>query len=244
MRALLLVLLLVAAAQSELVRFTLVAQEAFSAPDGFVRLVRTFNGSVPGPVLRARVGDTLQVTVLNFLPDATSVHWHGVDQRDLSVYSDGVPMLTQYPIPPGGSFVYFFSLLNEGTMWYHSHSGTQRVDGMAGALIIEEKKGEKNPYSDDYESEAIIFLSDWYREWSDDLFNLMVGKDRIFPTEITAITFNGKAQSNCSGIDPKKCDPNRPLDIIQMPASGKRIRLRIISGTANSLLRFAIDGHK
>ncbi len=225
----------------DVVFFTLLAQESFLAPDGFLRKTRTFNGTIPGPELHVNIGDQVIVSVLNELPVATSVHWHGIDQVGQGVYSDGVPMLTQWPIAPGEKFVYNFTVRNAGTMWYHSHSGTQRVDGMAGALVVHDHKNDL--YRGKYDSDYVVFLSDWYREWSDDLFELMVGSQHIFPTAITAITFNGKAQSNCSGISPDRCNPNRPLEVFDAPALGRSMRLRLISGTANSLLRFSIDGH-
>ena len=66
------------------------------APDGFARKVRAFNGQIPGPVIRGKKGDRFIITVVNNLPDSSSVHWHGVEQQGLGVYADGVPMLTQW----------------------------------------------------------------------------------------------------------------------------------------------------
>ena len=67
---------------------------------------------VPGPLLRARAGDLLRVTVDNQLPVETSVHWHGLALRN---DMDGVPHLTQDPIPAGGSFDYEFTAPDPGT---------------------------------------------------------------------------------------------------------------------------------
>lgn len=96
-----------------------------------------FNGSVPGPEIRARRGERLRVVVRNELDEDTTVHWHGIR---LPNDMDGVPNLTQNPIGPGESFVYEFDLLDAGTFWYHPHqrSFEQVGRGLSGALIVEE----------------------------------------------------------------------------------------------------------
>src|SRR5438128_2704562 len=77
-----------------------------------------YNGQIPGPELRATEGDTVRVTVTNQLQEATTVHWHGVD---VPSSMDGVPDLSQTPIPAGGTFTYQFVATPAGTKWYHSH---------------------------------------------------------------------------------------------------------------------------
>jgi FtsP/CotA-like multicopper oxidase with cupredoxin domain len=95
-----------------------------------------YNGQVPGPELRVTEGDTVRVTVTNTLDEPTTIHWHGVE---VPATMDGVPGLSQDPIPPGGTFVYEFIATPSGTRWYHSHFDevTQPGNGLAGALIIE-----------------------------------------------------------------------------------------------------------
>lgn len=99
--------------------------------------VTAFNDQVPGPTLRVKQGERVKVRVLNELDEATTIHWHGIriDNR-----MDGVPGLTQEPIPPGGSFDYDFVAPDAGTYWYHSHlTAHEQVDrGLYGALIVEE----------------------------------------------------------------------------------------------------------
>jgi FtsP/CotA-like multicopper oxidase with cupredoxin domain len=88
---------------------------------GGVRLrTWTYNGQVPGKEIRIRKGDTLRVALTNKLPADTSIHWHG-----LAIVNDmdGVPPLTQSPIPAGGDFTYEFTVPDAGTYWYHSHVG-------------------------------------------------------------------------------------------------------------------------
>lgn len=100
--------------------------------------VWSYGGSVPGPELRARQGERLRVVVENALPQATTVHWHGIR---LPNAMDGVPHLTQAPIAPGERFVYEFDLPDAGTFWYHPHhrSHEQVARGLVGALIVEER---------------------------------------------------------------------------------------------------------
>jgi FtsP/CotA-like multicopper oxidase with cupredoxin domain len=102
----------------------------------------TYNGTVPGPVLRARQGDRLRVVAENALEEATTVHWHGIR---LPNAMDGVPFITQRPIEPGASFTYEFPLPDAGTFFYHPHqrSYEQVGRGLAGALIVQEREPPK-----------------------------------------------------------------------------------------------------
>lgn len=100
--------------------------------------VWAYNGRVPGPVLRVRQGERLQVEVINDLSEETTVHWHGLR---LPNAMDGVPHVTQPPIAAaGGRFRYEFACPDAGTFWYHPHlRGNVQVEmGLAGALIVEE----------------------------------------------------------------------------------------------------------
>jgi FtsP/CotA-like multicopper oxidase with cupredoxin domain len=109
-------------------------------PEGPATSVWTYNGTVPGPVIRARQGERLTVEVENHLPVDTTVHWHGLR---LPHAMDGVPHVTQAPIPArGGRFVYSFDLPDAGTFWYHPHVASAEAvgRGLAGALIVEERK--------------------------------------------------------------------------------------------------------
>ncbi|HXC41390.1 MAG TPA: multicopper oxidase domain-containing protein, partial [Burkholderiales bacterium] len=96
-----------------------------------------FNGSVPGPVLRFRRGEQARIVVANDLPgkNTTAVHWHGVRVPNAM---DGVPQVTQPPIPVGESFTYEFPVPDSGTYWYHPHqmSFEQVARGMFGAIIV------------------------------------------------------------------------------------------------------------
>ena len=73
-----------------------------------------YNGSAPGPTIQVNQGDRVRIIVDNHLPEATSMHWHGFE---VPSEMDGAPGSSQDPIPPGGRFVYEFTLHQEGTGW-------------------------------------------------------------------------------------------------------------------------------
>ena len=99
--------------------------------------VWSYNGSLPGPEIRVRQGDRIRVLAENGLNEGTTVHWHGIRTPNAM---DGVPFLTQDPIPVGGKFLYEFDALDAGTFWYHPHqrSSEQVGRGLYGPLIVEE----------------------------------------------------------------------------------------------------------
>ena len=97
-----------------------------------------FNKQLPGPVLKANVGDTLVIRVTNNLKEPTMIHWHGLR---IPASMDGTGA-TQKPIEPGEVFEYRFVVPDAGTFWYHSHANetVQLERGMYGALIVEDKQ--------------------------------------------------------------------------------------------------------
>ncbi|MEE4079325.1 copper resistance system multicopper oxidase [Pseudomonas viridiflava] len=124
---------------------------------GSPRTAMTVNGGLPGPLLRWREGDTVTLRVKNRLKDTTSIHWHGII---LPANMDGVPGLSFDGIAPNGLYVYRFKVRQNGTYWYHSHSGFQEQAGVYGPLIIDAKDPE--PFS--YEREHVVMLTDWTDE--------------------------------------------------------------------------------
>jgi FtsP/CotA-like multicopper oxidase with cupredoxin domain len=98
-----------------------------------------YNQQTPGPVIRVRQGERLQIPFHNRLAQPTSVHWHGLR---IPNPMDGVPGMTQSPIEPDGQFLYDFSPPDAGTFWYHTHnrSWEQMARGLQGALIVEERE--------------------------------------------------------------------------------------------------------
>lgn len=124
---------------------------------GNSRTAMTINGGIPGPLLRWREGDTVTLRVKNRLKDMTSIHWHGII---LPANMDGVPGLSFHGIEPDGTYVYRFKVKQNGTYWYHSHSGFQEQVGVYGPLVIEAKEPE--PF--EYDREHVVMLTDWTDE--------------------------------------------------------------------------------
>lgn len=186
--------------------------------------VWSFNGAVPGPLLRARQGDTLRVTVRNALPQATTVHWHGIR---LPHAMDGVPHLTQPPIAPGGEFHYEFALPDAGTYWYHPHerSHEQVARGLYGALIVDEREPPA------VDRDVTWVLSDWrlnrdatpVADYDDNLFDL-THAGRIGNT----VTVNGQFT---------------PIGGEFAVRTGERIRLRLVNAASARIFQLRFDGH-
>jgi FtsP/CotA-like multicopper oxidase with cupredoxin domain len=120
------------------VRYTLVARQGHVAITGGRALDGyTLNGTSPGPVLHARQGQLVEVTLVNeSVTEGATLHWHGVDVPNAS---DGVAGVTQDAVPVGGRFVYRFVAEHAGTYWYHSHqmSHEQVERGLLGALVVD-----------------------------------------------------------------------------------------------------------
>lgn len=114
----------------------------------------TINGSVPGPTIRFKEGEEAVLRVQNRLDVDTSIHWHGLI---LPPNMDGVPGVSFRGIAPGETFLYRFPILQNGTYWYHSHSGFQEQLGMFGALIID--PAHEDPIESD--EDHVLLLSDW-----------------------------------------------------------------------------------
>ena len=112
------------------------------------------NGSIPGPVIRMREGREALIRVHNRLDESTSIHWHGL----LVPFSmDGVPGISFAGIAPGETFTYRYPVRQNGTYWYHSHTGLQEQLGHYGQLILE--PAEPDPV--EYDIEHTVVLSDW-----------------------------------------------------------------------------------
>ncbi|WP_083505553.1 multicopper oxidase domain-containing protein [Pedobacter ginsenosidimutans] len=109
------------------------------------------NGQIPMPTLTFTEGDTAEIHVHNRLKESTSLHWHGLF---LPNQYDGVPYLTQMPIEPNKTHVYRFPIIQNGTHWYHSHSGLQEQIGMYGAMILNKRKEPAIPT-------VPVVLSEW-----------------------------------------------------------------------------------
>jgi len=124
---------------------------------GTERIATTINGSLPGPTLHWREGDTITLRVKNLLPEETSIHWHGII---LPYQMDGAPQISFNGIAPGETFTYRFKVQQSGTYWYHSHSEMQEQTGLYGAIVIEPAASGLIKSGRDF----VVLLSDWTDE--------------------------------------------------------------------------------
>jgi FtsP/CotA-like multicopper oxidase with cupredoxin domain len=116
----------------------------------------TYNGTVPGPMIRVMEGDTVRIIFTNHLPEPTTIHWHGMEVPNAM---DGVPGMTQDPVQPGETFIYEFVAQPAGTFMYHSHfnSDIQVGVGLYAPFIIDPAVPEANSPDVD----VTLMLSEW-----------------------------------------------------------------------------------
>ncbi|KAJ5350197.1 hypothetical protein N7541_007924 [Penicillium brevicompactum] len=189
--------------------YNLTVHSDIRAPDGVKREVYLINGQQPGPLIEADEGDDLEIFVKNLLPVDATLHWHGLLQRG-TPDMDGVPGVTQYPIPPGGNFTYQFSVKDEyGFYWYHSHVKAYYNDGLRGPLFIRPSPSRPRPFEKlahcphereillQAESDALsVLLNDWTHEVSDTIYNRFF-KTGAFPNCVDSILANGFGRVEC-----------------------------------------------
>ncbi len=245
-RHLITTLLLTGAASARLVEYDLTIQEARVAPAGKAVTGLTINGTIPGPVLRFREGDTARIRLHNQLPrESTSLHWHGLLVPNIA---DGVPRLTTPMIPAGASYTYEFPVKQNGTYWYHSHSGLQEQRGLFGAIVIEPKGGERVHADRDY----VLLLSDWTNENPNDVMRtLMRGSDWYAIKKRTAQSLLGSMRAgNFKDYVSREWSRMPPMDVsdvaydaflingqrrLKLEAQpGEKVRLRVINAGASS----------
>jgi len=230
--------------------------------DGRRAVATGINGSVPGPLLRWREGDTVVLDVHNRLGETSSIHWHGLL---LPSNMDGVPGLSFPGIEPGGRYRYEFRIRQNGTYWYHSHSGFQEQTGVYGPIIIEPK--DEDPV--EFDREFVVLLSDWtFEDPSQVLNNLKVRDDYYNFNRRTLGEFMDDASR--LGMGPALRDRvmwgsmrMKASDIADITAAsytyllngmdpgrnwtgqfrpGERVRLRLINGSAQTFFNFRIPG--
>ncbi len=173
------------------------------------------------PVIRMRLGDTLEARVANALPTEAylTVHWHGLRIPNAQ---DGVPLITQPPIPAGEPFTYRFTPPDPGTFFFHSHCDTVTTlgRGLAGVLIVEGDETEP------YDADEVILLKDWnLTEAGDDFADFYTEQGAA-----RAGTF-GQVRSANGAINPR----------IPVPA-GADVRLRILNVDATRIVGVGIRG--
>ncbi len=198
----------------------------FEYEEGTPTEVWTYNGSLPGPTLAGKVGDTVVVHFTNNLPEETTVHWHGID---VPAAMDG-SNIAQIPVEPGESFTYEFTLMRPGTFWYHPHVRTNaQVElGLQGMIVVEDP--ETDAELELPEDELWLVLDD-----------VLLDGDEVAepfpsdPAEYASTQVNGR-------IGNKLLVNGREKPTVKVLA-GVPLRLRMVN-TANSRIQnIGIDGH-
>lgn len=216
--------------------------------DGVEKELVLVNGMFPGPNIHGQVGDRVVVNVHNDLEgeETTSVHWHGIKQRGTNSM-DGAVGITQCGIPPGDNLTYSFVLDESGTYWWHSHVGTQRLDGMFGGLIV---KGEDEHYSeinDSYDDEIVVILSDHYHRAGERILQWYLSRSSGGQEPVPSNGFiNGQNIYDCERFMDTEltCVPNVGRHAHFELQNNKRYRIRIINASAMANFRFSIDEHE
>src|SRR5262249_42089278 len=173
-----------------------------------------FNGSMPGPTIEAVEGDKVRIVVHNKLPESTVVHWHGLE---LPNRFDGVHGITQDPIPPGGNYVYEFTLHQNGTFFYHSHGPMQEAIGMVGLFIV-------------YPREA-------YSPAVDKDFALVIQEFAILPQNTIPNTMS--MEFNFFTLNGRSGPYSTPLVVKQ----GERVRIRFLNFSTMDHHPMHLHGH-
>ena len=158
------------------------------------------NGSIPGPTIQVNEGDRVRFVVENRLPEPYSMHWHGLEVPN---NMDGMPGISQDPIPPGGTFVYEFTLQQNGTFFYHSHMAMQEMMGLIGLFVIHPRRAHAPRVDRDY----AIVMQEWAILPNNTIPNSLA-------MEFNWLTFNGKAGP---AITPMLCK------------LGERVRIRLVN---------------
>lgn len=175
-----------------------------------------YNGTTPGPTLRARLGDRVTIEFTNNLDDDTTIHWHGLA---VPYEMDGVTW-TNGGVPPGGTFTYSFTVEQAGTFWYHPHFNSDRqVDnGLYGMFIVED------PADPPVDREVIVVVDDW--ESPDDV----------------APPHGGVSDSHGADGEEGLWTVNHLVQPVLTLRGGERVRLRALNTSNSGFVDLAYPG--
>lgn len=207
-----------------------VRQHALTAAEGRVSIVGKahpatdvwcYDGTVPGPVIRARQGEPIRIVVENRLGEGTTVHWHGIR---LPIAMDGVPGISQPLIAPGERFTYEFTPPDAGTFWYHPHADSlqQLGRGMAGALIVDE------PDPMPVDRDVLWVLTDW----------------RLTEDAQIASGFGNGMDAAMSGRVGNTVTVNGTVSDGEPVRAGERIRLRLVNSSLARIMALRFEDHR
>ncbi|CAH1400299.1 unnamed protein product [Nezara viridula] len=203
--------------------------------NGAFRALVAVNRQLPAPPIQVCRGDRIVADVVNAMPDeATTIHWHGLRMNGHQYY-DGVPYVTQCPIQPGNTFRYIFTADEAGTFFYHSHVGIQKMDGLAGALIVRDTSdSQSNLYTED-RPDHVIFIGDWTNMPGEEYLP-GYNNDNIVQVP-DSMLINGRGMHWNGSF-------NLPLSEFRV-TRGQRYRFRIIGGTCMTCaVAVRFQGHR
>ncbi|UGQ12173.1 multicopper oxidase family protein [Yinghuangia sp. ASG 101] len=221
----------------------------------------SYDGRVPGPLIRVGVGEPLAVVVANNLPDPTTVHWHGLCVPNAQ---DGVPGVTQSAIAAADVFSYRFTPSSPGTYWLHPHVGLQQDRGLYAALIVDDPD---EPLA--YDAEWLVVLDDWIDGTGatpDDVLGELTrgshdsggagghsraveGDDggaeasHVLPRDATSPLLGGPAGHVAYPVHlANGRTPDAPETFAATP--GARVRIRLVNAGSDTAYRVAVGGHR
>jgi CopA family copper-resistance protein len=259
---LILLLFAISTTAQKIVRYDLYVKDTLVNFTGKPKRAIAVNGQIPMPTLTFTEGDIAEIHVHNQLKEGTSLHWHGIF---LPNQEDGVPFLTQMPIKPGETHVYKFPVIQNGTHWYHSHSGMQEQIGMYGSLIMKKKADDSDFRKGIDDLPTIpVMLSEWTDYNPDnvhrmlhnasDWFAIKKGTTQSYTEAIKAGHFKTKVNNEWKRMmamdvsdvyyDAFLINGKKENEFPQLFKAGDKVRLRISNGGASSYFWLTYAGGK
>lgn len=246
----------------KIVRYDLHVRDTIVNFSGKEKRALTVNGKIPMPTLTFTEGDIAEIYVHNDLKkENTAMHWHGLF---LPNKEDGVPYLTQMPIKPGTTHKYTFPIIQNGTYWYHSHSGLQEQIGLYGLFIINKKKDDTTFRKgiDDLPTVPVI-LSEWtdlkpenvqrMLHNANDWFAIKKGTTQSYAEAIRKGQFSTKITNEWKRMNAMDVSDvyyekflinGKNEDQLSQFKAGDKVRLRIANGGASSYFWLTYGGGK
>lgn len=223
---------------------------------GRKRKIFAINGQIPAPTLRFTEGDSAVIHVHNFLKEEVSIHWHGVL---LPNPEDGVPVLNTTPITAGKTHIFRFRIIQNGTLWYHSHSGFQEQEGLYGPLVF----APAVPETESGKMEEVLQISDWRDERGSSIMRSLKRRNEWYAIQKKAVQswgeaitrgyFNDKVQmewTRMPGADvsdvyyQKHLMHGQPVRTFEKYKKGDSVLLRVINGSAATYYWLQYSGGK
>ncbi|MGB7404160.1 MAG: copper resistance system multicopper oxidase [Pacificimonas sp.] len=210
------------------------------------------NGTVPGPLIRLREGQTARLHVTNNLAEDSSIHWHGLL---VPFQFDGVPGVSFPGIRPGETFTYEFPIRQTGTYWWHSHSGLQEQAGHYGPIVVESAEPDRR-----YDRDYVVLLSEFTPIHPHEIMRKLKVGEHYFNMQMQSVAegdmpgemrrmwgamrMNPRDVSDVTGSTYTYLvnghGPNDKLQFDFQP--GERVRLRVINGSAMTFFNVRIPG--